>query len=123
MVLGGTPARIEAFLGNKTLNNIYKIMEHHTSHDHSQHSMNSTRASEGREGHESHDKHAGHNVADFWKRFIISTIVSIPVLALSHMIQQWFGFELSFQGDKYVLAVLSTFIFIYGGYPFFKRIV
>jgi len=120
MVLGGTPARIEAFLGNKTLNNIYKIMEHHTSHDHSQHSMNSTRASEGREGHESHDKHAGHNVADFWKRFIISTIVSIPVLALSHMIQQWFGFELSFQGDKYVLAVLSTFIFIYGGYPFLK---
>src|SRR5690606_15297516 len=25
-----------------------------------------------------------------------------------------------FQGDKYVLAVLSTFIFSYGGYPFLK---
>lgn len=81
----------------------------HTSHEHS--------------GHEGHDKHAGHNVAEFWKRFVISSIVSIPVLALSPMIQSWFGFEFSFPGDKYVLAVLSTFIFVYGGYPFLKGLV
>jgi len=101
-------------------------MEHHhsnTAHDHSQHGMSSPMRSEGHDGHEGHDKHAGHNVADFWKRFIISTIVSIPVLALSHMIQQWLGFEFTFAGDRYVLAVLSTFIFIYGGHPLFKRIV
>ena len=67
-----------------------------------------------------HDKHAGHNVSDFWKRFIICSSVSIPVLALSHLIQLWLGFEFSFQGDKYVLAILSTFIFVYGGYPFLK---
>ena len=67
-----------------------------------------------------HDKHAGHHIADFWKRFIVCTIISIPVLALSQMIQQWLGFELNFPGDKYVLAVLSTFIFVYGGYPFLK---
>jgi Cu2+-exporting ATPase len=67
-----------------------------------------------------HDKHAGHNVSDFWKRFVICSIVSIPVLALSHMIQEWLGFELVFSGDKYVLAILSTFIFLYGGYPFLK---
>jgi P-type Cu2+ transporter len=42
-------------------------------------------------GSSGHDKHAGHNVSDFWKRFIICSIVSIPVLALSHMIQQWLG--------------------------------
>jgi P-type Cu2+ transporter len=59
-------------------------------------------------------------VADFWKRFVISSIVSIPVLALSPMIQQLLGFEISFPGDKYVLAILSTFIFFYGGYPFLK---
>lgn len=87
---------------------------HHTTHDHSGHnSQEHTR-------HEGHDKHAGHNVADFWKRFIISSIVSIPVLALSHMIQQLFGFEFSFPGDNYVLAILSTFIFAYGGHPFLK---
>lgn len=92
-------------------------MEDHTSHishNHSQDSMNPPT------GHEGHDKHAGHHVADFWKRFIISTIVSIPVLALSPMIQQWIGFEFAFPGDRYVLSVLSTFIFIYGGYPFLK---
>ncbi len=71
-------------------------------------------------GEGGHDKHVGHNVSDFWKRFIICSIVSIPVLALSPMIQQWLGFELAFAGDKYVLAVLSTFIFFYGGYPFLK---
>jgi P-type Cu2+ transporter len=90
-------------------------MEHqHTALDHSPDSM----SSHGE--HDGHDKHAGHHVADFWKRFIISSIISIPVLAMSHMIQQWFGFELSFQGGQFVLAVLSTFIFIYGGYPFLK---
>lgn len=67
-----------------------------------------------------HDKHSGHNVSDFRKRFIICTLVSIPVLALSHMLQLWLGFELIFPGDKYVLALLSTFIFVYGGYPFLK---
>jgi len=90
-------------------------MEHqHTTYDHSQHGVNSPM------GHEGHDKHAGHNVSDFWKRFIICSIASIPVLALSHMIQLFLGFKFSFMGAKYVLAALSTFIFIYGGYPFLK---
>lgn len=82
-------------------------MEHHNHHSKETNS-------------DSHDKHAGHNVSDFWKRFVICTIISIPVLALSHVVQQWLGFELAFPGDKYVLAILSTFIFIYGGYPFLK---
>lgn len=85
-------------------------MEHHNHHHHHSNETNS----------DSHDKHAGHNVSDFWKRFVICTIISIPVLALSHMVQQWMGFELAFPGDKYVLAILSTFIFFYGGYPFLK---
>jgi P-type Cu2+ transporter len=92
-------------------------MEQHTSHTghaHHEHSQHSGHSEGG------HDKHAGHNVSDFWKRFIICTIVSVPVLVLSHMIQQWLSFELTFAGDKYVLAILSTFIFFYGGYPFLK---
>lgn len=74
-------------------------------------------------GHDGHDKHAGHSVADFWKRFVISTIVTVPVLLLSHMIQQWFGFQFSFPGDRYLLFALSTFIYLYGGYPFLKGLV
>lgn len=88
-------------------------MENHNHHHHHGHHSNDKNS-------DSHDKHAGHNVSDFWKRFIICTIISIPVLVLSHMIQQWLGFELVFPGDKYVLAILSTFIFIYGGHPFLK---
>jgi P-type Cu2+ transporter len=92
-------------------------MEQHTSHTrhaHHEHGQHSDHSESG------HDKHAGHNVTDFWKRFIICSVVSVPVLALSHMIQQWLGFKLTFAGDKYVLAILSTFIFFYGGYPFLK---
>lgn len=92
-------------------------MEHNTSHAGHEHHEHEKHSNHGESGH---DKHAGHNVSDFWKRFIVCSIVSIPVLALSHMIQQWLGYELVFAGDKYVLAVLSTFIFIYGGYPFLK---
>lgn len=90
-------------------------MEHHTSHTSNKPHGHGSLIEHGASGH---DKHAGHNVSDFWRRFIVCSIISIPVLVLSHMIQQWLGFELAFAGDKYVLAVLSTFIFIYGGYPF-----
>ena len=82
------------------------VHEHHGDHD-----------SHGEGGH---DKHAGHHIADFWNRFIICSIITIPVLALSPMIQDWMGFEWVFPGDKYILAVLSTFIFVYGGHPFLK---
>ncbi|MDT8411731.1 MAG: copper-translocating P-type ATPase [Vicingaceae bacterium] len=88
-------------------------MENHNHHHHHGHHSDEKNS-------DSHDKHTRHNVSDFWKRFIICTIISIPVLALSHMVQQWLGFELAFPGDKYILAILSTFIFIYGGYPFLK---
>lgn len=88
--------------------------EAHTHHEHDMQNMYAEHHEEG------HDKHAGHHIADFWKRFIVCTIISIPVLALSHMIQQWLGYQFTFSGDKYLLAILSTFIFIYGGHPFLK---
>ncbi|QQS28968.1 MAG: cadmium-translocating P-type ATPase [Sphingobacteriales bacterium] len=99
-------------------------MEQHHKHHQPEHQQHETLQVASTYSHYSHsaehDKHAGHNVSDFWKRFIVCSVVSVPVLALSHMIQLWLGFEFSFTGDKYVLAALSTFIFIYGGYPFLK---
>ncbi|NCU05039.1 MAG: HAD-IC family P-type ATPase, partial [Chitinophagaceae bacterium] len=86
---------------------------HQHEHTHQEHKNHDAHA-------QGHDKHAGHHAADFRKRFIVCSIVSIPVLALSHIIQLWSGFEFSFKGDSYLLAALSTFIFIYGGYPFLK---
>lgn len=70
-----------------------------------------------------HDEHAGHHTHDFLKRFWICLALTIPVLLLSHMIQQWAGFTLSFPGDKWLLLVLSTIIFLYGGQPFLKGLV
>jgi len=72
------------------------------------------------DAHAGHDKHAGHHTGDFLKRFWICLILTIPVLALSHMIQQWFGFHIAFGGDNYVLLVLGSSIYIYGGIPFFR---
>ena len=72
-------------------------------------------------GHgDGHDKHAGHHTGEFKKKFWISLIITIPVLVLSPMIQDWLGVEFTFPGDRYVLAALSTFIFFYGGWPFLK---
>jgi P-type Cu2+ transporter len=68
-----------------------------------------------------HDHHA-HMIEDFRKRFWICLVVTVPILLLSHMIQQWIGFgdRLKFPGDSIVLFGLSTFVFFYGGYPFLK---
>src|SRR4030066_804307 len=68
-----------------------------------------------------HDRHK-HMVADFKKRFIVSSILTIPVLLLSELIQRFLRLEdiLKFPGDKYVLFVLSSVIFFYGGWPFLK---
>lgn len=65
-----------------------------------------------------HDKHAGHHTENFMKRFWICVVITIPVLLLSHMVQQWLGFEFKFPGDKYVLLALGSMIYFYGGWPF-----
>jgi Cu2+-exporting ATPase len=39
------------------------------------------------------------------------------------MIQQWFNFEIRFNGDSYILLALGSFIYIYGGYPFLTGMV
>ncbi|HZJ68986.1 MAG TPA: heavy metal translocating P-type ATPase, partial [Candidatus Eisenbacteria bacterium] len=57
-------------------------------------------------------------IQDFKKRFFISLIVTIPILILSPMIQEWTNIEIVFRGSKYILFALATFIFFYGGWPF-----
>ena len=64
-------------------------------------------------------------VADFRKRFWICLAATIPVLALSPMIQHFLGFgaRFRFAGDSYILFILSSFIFFYGGFPFLKGLL
>ena len=73
------------------------------------------------EGHKTHrERHEGHTTADFKRRFIISLILTIPILALSPLIQGLFRFKLEFAGSIYLLFLLSTVVYLYGGYPFLK---
>ncbi len=76
------------------------------------------------EHHKQHPQHNHHQhmVADFKKRFIVSIIITIPVLLLSPLIQTFLKLEetIKFPGDAYVIFGLSTIIFFYGGWPFLK---
>ncbi len=68
--------------------------------------------------HENHQDHHKMMIEDFKRRFFISLIVTIPILILSPMVQEWTNIEISFPGSNYVLFALATFIFFYGGWPF-----
>lgn len=90
-------------------------------HDHSRHTQHSA------EDHSMHKGHAGHAgmVKDFKKRFWICLILTIPVLALSPMIQHFVGLGETwrFHGDMIWLALVSSVVYFYGGAPFFKGLI
>jgi Cu2+-exporting ATPase len=90
----------------------------HEGHDMSMHghSMNDKNPPMG---HSGHDHHAM-MISDFRKRFYIVLILTIPVMLLSTMIQHWLNIHVQFAGSKYILLILSSVIFFYGGWPFLK---
>ncbi len=77
------------------------------------------------EKHEEKHNHHNHHkmmMEDFKRRFVISAIITIPILVLSPLIQNLLNFSFTFVGDKYFLFILSSFIFFWGGLPFLKGI-
>ncbi len=64
--------------------------------------------------------HHRHMMEDFKKRFYVSVIFTVPILLLSPLIQSLLGISITFPGDKFVLFALSSFVYFYGGYPFFR---
>ena len=91
---------------------------HHTmEHNHSMEGMGEMDHSSVQMG--GMDHHAM-MVQDFKRRFWVSLAVMIPIMILSPMIQMFLGVDWRFPGDSYVLLVLSTFLFFYGGWPFLK---
>ena len=100
-------------------------------HDHMDHSkMDHSKMNHNHKGSEKHDHghehgHSHHDhhkmmIKDFKKRFWISSLLTIPVLLLSPMIQSWMGVNWTFKGDNYILFALASVIFFYGGLPFLK---
>ncbi|MHA2036758.1 MAG: copper-translocating P-type ATPase [Promethearchaeota archaeon] len=71
------------------------------------------------------DQSAHHRmmIKDFRLRFFISLFVTIPILILSPTIQGWLRVSITFPGLDYVLLIIASFIFFYGGWPFLKGFV
>lgn len=74
--------------------------------------------------HSQHNNHSHHEhmIEDFKKRFWICLILTIPIIILSPMIQMFAGMShsMQFKGNMYILFVLSSIVFFYGGWPFLK---
>ena len=68
---------------------------------------------------------AGHDhhkmmIRDFRKRFLVSTIITIPILVFSPMIQEFLGYKWLLPGNSFILFGLSTIVYFWGGWPFLK---
>jgi Cu2+-exporting ATPase len=97
--------------------------EHAAAGDHRSHSAMAA-GSMDHTGHGSgaaHDRHEGHSVAMFRDKFWLSLVLTIPVVLLSHDIQEWFGYSIPMlPGIEYAPAVLGTIVFFYGGWVFIR---
>ena len=56
-----------------------------------------------------HDRH-GIMIADLKKRFYVVLGLTVPIMLLSNMIQQFMGVHWQFAGAQYVLFGLSTIV-------------
>ena len=59
-------------------------------------------------------------IRDFRRRFWVGLVLTVPILLLSPMIQNWLGISWQIPGQLYWLLGLSTTLFAYGGFPFLK---
>ena len=108
-----------------------KHHEHHKHHNHENHSGQKAEMGHSKMGHSGHNPaHGEHGhdhhkmmIEDFKRRFWVSTILTIPILLLSPMIQKWLGVDWNFTGSNYVLFALSSIVYFYGGWPFLNGLV
>lgn len=74
------------------------------------------------DAHGNHSEHTG-MIADFRKRFYVVLVLTVPIMLLSKMIQQFMGVNWQFEGSQYILFALSSVVYFYGGMPFLKGLV
>ena len=61
-----------------------------------------------------HSMHMGNFKQKFW----LSLILAIPVILFSPMMGMEFPFQITFPGSDWLVLILATILFIYGGQPF-----
>jgi Cu2+-exporting ATPase len=98
-------------------------VEEHVGHDMSGHEA--AVVGDEHAGHDmsagAHDRHEGHSVAMFRDKFWLSLALTIPVVLLSHDIQEWVGYSIPMiPGIEYLPAILGTIVFFYGGLVFVR---
>ncbi|MDT2831095.1 heavy metal translocating P-type ATPase [Vagococcus carniphilus] len=75
-------------------------------------------------GHEHHNHSGGMDhsmhMGNLKVKFFVSLILSIPIILLSTMMGKQLPFQFSFPGSDWVVLVLATALFFYGGMPFLK---
>ncbi|WP_178391619.1 heavy metal translocating P-type ATPase [Apilactobacillus kunkeei] len=77
--------------------------------------MNMSGMDHGSMGH----MHMGNLKLKFW----ISLILTIPIIIMSPMMGMKMPLQVTFPGSDFVVLVLGTILFIYGGYPFFTSCI
>ncbi len=106
----------------------------HKDHSHKMHEGHHEHGAHEKHGHEMHEekehqKHVSHehshehHIEDFKRRFIVSAILTIPILIFSDQVQEWLGYTIDFAGRRELLLVLGTIIYVYGGTPFLRGLV
>jgi len=100
------------------MKNAHQHIEHMHDHDDHGHDDHKQDDKDHHHSHKGHENHHAMMAKDFKKRFYISLILTVPILLLSPMIQSFLNLNIRFLGDSYILLVLSTLLFIFGGKPF-----
>ncbi|SUM27746.1 heavy metal translocating P-type ATPase [Staphylococcus epidermidis] len=87
-------------------------------HNHQNHMNHSNQMHH--DNHESHNHHSGHahHHGNFKVKFFVSLIFAIPIILLSPMMGVNLPFQFTFPGSEWVVLMLSTILFFYGGKPF-----
>ncbi|MDE0805242.1 MAG: HAD-IC family P-type ATPase, partial [Acidimicrobiales bacterium] len=96
---------------------------HHGQDTHADHAGHGQESEHG--NHDSHGDHGGHaghgdHAEMFRRRFWWSLLLTVPVVATSHMVMDWFGYELDFYGIEWIGPVLGTVLFFWAGWPFLE---
>lgn len=94
--------------------------ETHEEHKHNQHHNHSNHSHNHHEGHDhgamDHSAHGG----DFKKKFFVSLFLGIPIILMAPMMGIELPFQFTFPGSEWVVLILGTILFFYGGMPFLK---
>ncbi|PTI03275.1 copper-translocating P-type ATPase [Staphylococcus xylosus] len=65
-----------------------------------------------------HSDYEHHHHGEFKVKFFISLIFAIPIIVLSPMMGVKLPFQFTFSGSEWVVLILATILFFYGGKPF-----